>query len=239
MKKNKKVGFHPKNEYCFEYLPHPNISKNYFPDWLKNIPSVIKSNIVNRDLPGPKHCMPFMDTFNIGYIQELHCDIEIKKIGKDEKQKDIIEYFWTGKIKPMSTRKEDFGTDIPFPKFNGFYNSEFHWLTTWEPVTPKGYFTLYFHPLNRFDLPFQTFSGAIDTDKFNQTGPLPFLIKENFEGIIPAGTPIYQFVFIKKENWKFFKMFYNQKFSEKQTRAVEKKFLGGYKKSFWQKKQYN
>jgi hypothetical protein len=67
--------------------------------------------------------------------------------------------------------------------------------------TPKGYSTFFVHPVNRLDLPFHSFSGLVDTDKFPVEVNFPFLIKKDFVGIIPAGTPIAQAIPVKRESW--------------------------------------
>ena len=62
------------------------------------------------------------------------------------------------------------------------------------------------HPLNRNDLPFITISGIVDGNfAISADGNVPFYIKNNFEGIIPQGTPIAQLIPFYRQNW-FFKI---------------------------------
>jgi hypothetical protein len=184
-----------------------------------------------------KKCIPFLDSFTSGYTQELPCDVYIS--CNTEEDDPEINYRWLGGIRPLSTRREDTRSSNSMPHFPGYYKTEFHWNTFWEPKTPTGYSTLYFHPANRFDLPFMTHNAIIDTDKWPLTGPIPFVLKKGFSGIIPAGTPIYQMIFIKREDWTSQGLEYNDKQFKKMSYGIKKVMENGYKKNFWSKKNYS
>ena len=233
-----KVSFVPKNKDIESKIPYPKPSKFYIPKWFKDMPPTVSNQ--HRGFSGTaKKCMPFLDSLTSGYTQELACDIEIKYHGVDETSgNDIVEYLWAGNERPMSSRMAESGANNSLPSFPGFYNSEQHWNTFWEPKTPKGYSTLYYHPANRFDLPFVTMNGIIDTDNWSSSGPVPFLLKRGFEGIIPAGTPIYQMIFIKRDVWNSSAEEYNEIESNKLEYSVRRFFEGGYKKQYWSKKDY-
>jgi len=237
--KNKKVIFIPGTKNSELLVEHPKPSKRYIPEWFKKMPPEQIDIYKTGSDKTAKACMPFIDSFTSGYIQELPCDLEITSDGVDEDGKDIVSYRWFGAIKPCSTRREEIGASNVFPDFKEYYSTEFHWITNWEPKTPDGYSTMYHHPSSRPDLPFYTFTGIIDTDGWSNSGPLPFLIKKGFTGIIPAGTPIYQITFIKRENWVSEKTFYDENFHKKHLQNVKKFALGGgYKKLYWKKKSF-
>ena len=223
-----KVVFVPGSKSAELLVPRPKPSKNYLADWFKDMPPML-DNFQST----AKKCLPFTDSLTHGYIQELWCDVRIIKRDKG------VQYLWTGKEQPMSTRGETEGSPNLFPPFDGYYDAEFHWITKYEPRTPKGYSTLYSHPSSRFDLPFVTLSGIIDTDTYHGTGPLPFIIKKDFEGIIPAGTPLYQMTFIKRDNWDSDVEPFNEEKSIKQEYSVRKYFYDGYRKLYWSKKSFN
>jgi hypothetical protein len=42
----------------------------------------------------------------------------------------------------------------------------------------------------------------VDTDVLETHANSPFVIEENFEGIIPKGTPMFQVIPFKRENWE-------------------------------------
>jgi hypothetical protein len=53
------------------------------------------------------------------------------------------------------------------------------------------------------DLPFTILPGVVDTDRYTAPVNFPFLINDpNFEGLIPAGTPIAQVIPFKREPWE-------------------------------------
>jgi len=237
---NKKVFFIPKNDNVYNNIEHPKAAKRYIPEWFKKMPLGIPDLDNKKIDETAKKCPPFTDSFLMGYTQELPCDVAVKYLGYDGANDiDIIEYAWSGPFKPLSTREEDTRSKRVLPEFDGYYKKEFHWNTFWEPQTPAGYSTLYMHPLNRYDLPFITLNGVIDTDKWSITGPLPFLIKKGFQGVIPAGTPIYQTIFIKRESWESEAKQYDKHIQSKMEYSVRRFFIEGYKKMYWSKKEYN
>ena len=222
--------FHPKDLEAQENVPAPRPSKYYYPDWMKDMTN--SWNAPNKEI---RHtatgCAPFTDTFTNGYIQELPCDVKFDFTKIDGI--DRVEYFCDG-YKIVSQRSDIEGMPNMLPEFYGYYHVEFHWNSAWEPRTPEGYSTLYTHPLNRVDLPFQTLSGIIDTDDWSVTGPVPFLIKKGFQGVIPKGTPIYQMTFVKREDWQSLIAPFDEGFVKMQLSK-----LGGYKKNFWKRKEFN
>jgi hypothetical protein len=228
------VEFIPRDAGVYNSVPCPQPSKIYSPEWFKEIPNKsvgIDENLIWKTL---KHCMPFMDGMFSGYTQELACDITIKNDGLDN-----LSYSWSGNFQPLSSR-EDEGKDKNFmPEALEYYHKDFHWNTFWEPKTPDGYSTLYYHPSNRFDLPFTTMSGIIDTDKWSITGPLPFLLKRGFTGLIPAGTPIYQMIFIKRDSWESIKKEYDSNFNEEMYNSIRESKGVGYKQLYWSRKEYS
>ena len=238
MNKKQKVKFIPKNADVEVMVAHPRPSKLYIPTWFKNMPKELPT-VDNKGMDKTaKKCLPFIDSLTSGYTQELTCDVKIVYKGKDEQGNDLLDYQWAGDQRPFSTRIEDTNSRRVFPEFNGYYNVEFHWNSFWEPQTPAGYSTVYSHPANRLDLPFTTLTGIIDTDKWSITGPVPFLLRRGFEGLIPAGTPIYQMMFIKRESWESKPEEFNEKFQKKHTYAIRQIFGEGYKKKYWSKKDF-
>jgi len=235
--KNNKVLFIPKDKDTEICIPRPQSSKKYIPQWFKDMPIEVPTiDGFGADYTAKK-CIPFLDSLTSGYTQELSCDVYID--CNTEEDDPIINYRWGGQIRPISTRREDTRSSNSMPHFPGYYKTEFHWNTLWEPKTPTGYSTLYFHPANRFDLPFITHNAIIDTDRWPITGPIPFVLKKGFSGLIPAGTPIYQMIFIKREVWDSEKSEYDEKYVKNITYSVRKFISDGYKKQIWSKKEYN
>jgi len=94
---------------------------------------------------------------------------------------------------------------------------------------------LFVQPLHRESL-FTILPGIVDTDTYNATVNFPFVLNDaNFEGLIPAGTPLAQVIPIKREQWQM--QFDN--FNQEETRLkMHTKIFDRYKSMFWSKKEY-
>lgn len=219
------------------FVGHPKKSSMYLPRWYTDQKAEYKKcpkfdndgQLVNTSI---KMCMPFLDSLTHGYIQETWCDIYIQK----DKNNGSLKYHYSTSPKIMGIRT------IPSTEqfLEEYYPFEFYWHIEWINKTPKGYSVLITHPLNRLDLPFTTMSAIIDSDVYHHapSGNLPFLIKNGFEGLIPAGTPMYQVVPIKRENWSSKTVNFSLE-SEKRFKKQKSKFYEFYKKQFWQKKRFD
>ena len=246
----KKINFVASSNAVQEIVPMPKPAKFYLPDWYKESGSFFnsESNSYTNNLffkePGKptttvKTCMPFLDTLVSGYIQETWCDIFIER-----KNNEILFHYSmvVDEENPiMSTRPAVILAKIPVPP--GFDRDVFfHWSRVWNPILPKGYSALVTHPFNRDDLPFRCVSGIIDSDKYFASGKVGFFIKEGFSGLIPKGTPMYQIIPIKRESWKSEQIKLKDKTLNKITQQVfniNSFFSGGYKKMYWNKKDFN
>jgi hypothetical protein len=233
-----KIEFVPYSEGAELNVPMPQPSKKYMPKWYKNMPPYEEEKFIKMKLKGnvmstnatAKSCMPFFDTFATGYIQETWCDILISNDGH------TISYHWADGPQPLEIRPRTKNA-VPIPE--EFYQIEFEWRTQWEPKTPKGWSSLYMHPLNHFHLPFFSFSGIVDTDRFHMGGAFPFFIKRGFSGVIPAGTPMYQIIPFQRKSWNSFAEKFDEGLWRKRHFSTTKYFTNGYKKHFWNKKDYS
>lgn len=215
----------------------PISAKSVVPEWYKKAsrfidgkkePSLMPSNTPNTAVKG---CIPFMDSFLTGYVAVTEQDIQVEII-------DSIPYFrWGTSPAPLTFRDQRAISGVPVPA--GYYEKHYAWETPFSLKTPAGYSVIISHPLNRFDLPFMTLAGVVDSDTTLATGSLPFFIKDGWEGIIPKGTPYAQIIPFKREAWK-------SEISEdvakdaKNNRYVARTFIyGWYKKFAWVKKEYN
>jgi len=207
---------------------------------IKNIPEYWRKSerfigskelkILDKGMPnlGLKHCMPFLDATTSGYHYILHCDIEVKCInGLPSISYDSI-------LTPAYPRSKD---NIPTPI--GCYDQGFFWQMWWGTSLPDGWSALVTSPLNRPDLPFVVNSGIVDYDKYVAPGNISFHIKKDFEGVIKAGTPIFQIIPVYREAWE---MEIDQSLREVGHGNFNKKVeqvYGYYKKHLRQDKPYS
>jgi len=222
------------------YIGEPSPIKNMIPEWYRLAESfyVDEEDSKNEDgsekrSNGLKTCAPFLDALISGYALVTPFDIFVS-ISED----GDLKISWNGPndldgfIKERDKRS---GATIPRPA--GHLPNHLIWANKWGFKSPRGYSILVTHPLNRFDLPFTTMSGIIDSDKFFANGNLPFFIKEGFSGMIPEGTPIAQLIPIKRKKWIMSKDQSLVDEYQRQGTSVRKKGLS-YKNVLWQRKDY-
>lgn len=218
-----------------EYPLLPPI-KTPIPQWWKDGESTLIDENGNPS-GGLKSCIPFMEIMNTGYTIVAPFDIYVSK-----KENGDLDIRWSG---PDSTnwpifiqeRPTDLGATIPRPA--GHHPNHFVWHCMWSWKTPKNYSTIVTHPFNRFDLPFTTLSAIMDSDKFQGNGNIPFFLKQDFEGIIKAGTPIIQIYPFKRTSWKSWKDdSFNTDIEQKQLKDIRVDPKKSYKKKFWVRKEF-
>jgi hypothetical protein len=112
-------------------------------------------------------------------------------------------------------------------------------MNPWSIKTPKGHSVLFVQPFHRESI-FTILPGIVDTDTYNSPVNFPFVLNDiNFEGLIPAGTPMAQIIPFKREKWSL--EFGNDEDileSNKHTKRVRSRFFDSYKNNFWNRKEY-
>jgi hypothetical protein len=180
----------------YPWMPKLALSKSKIPDWYKNSKHPNYKNITS--LPDEKilkKCIPFIDAMTFGYMLETPADLAVKIFG------DQPVFTWeSGNINIVEIRDSSIADNLPIP--DGYHETHFIWKKDTVIETPKGYSLFLTHPLNRFDLPFITVSGLVDSDGIFQQGNIPFFLKKGFEGFIPKGTPYAQIIPFKRESWE-------------------------------------
>jgi hypothetical protein len=234
----KKIEFIPINDLTKEIIFPPQLASKFIPDWYKNINSHLTENNVHR-YPLNSHghesnltvkrCLPFFDTITSGYIITLPCDVVFV-----DPQKYNNRVIWDVSFEPIGSHgiEQIFGMPLPEDK-----NSILKWNFNYIIKTPPGYSCYFSHPKYRFDLPFTTLDGIVDTDKHIVPVNFPFLISENFMGKIKMGTPICQIYPFKRDSWKMSV----EKVNKKNIFMMDKLKLivdNSYKNRFWEKKKF-
>jgi len=241
MKKELKLKFSPaflnnSNEYN-----EPKEAKAYIPNWYKKLSKFHKSNSLNKLHPindrgtdgsaaSTKLCMPFFDALTCGYMYTLEYDLHV---SQDKNGFPVIS--WEGDNMIIDKR---IMIDVPVPTQH--HPLHFGWKVNWYSEAPKGYSLLITHPLNRHDLPFTTLSGIIDADLWHTPVFTSFFLKRNFIGIIPKGTPIFQIIPIKREDWSLDIDYSSDNIELNQIKDEKRRSLiyAYYKNIIWQRKQY-
>lgn len=236
------ITFIPLDENKHTLAEPPMPMSKTIPDWYRNHRSrVIEDGTSlmldnNGNVFGPnatvKGCMPFFDAMTGGYTWLLPCDVEFRRDG------DNISYAWLANINIIRHHAEG-----QYPESAITFDQNkyiFKWIFDYIVKTPKGYSTLFTHPMNRDDLPFVTLSGIVDTDKHPIGMNFPFKLKkfEKESIIIPAGTPIVQMMPYKRESWKSNIADFDPKQRTISEFNTGRKILKSYKNQWWSRKSY-
>lgn len=244
----KKIKFVPSKG--FENILSPTPLKNHIPQWYKD-----GEMYDNKGMAALKTCVPFLDAMLSGYVLTTWEDLRITQKGKTitiedgdiqpdgsfilkGKQHDHTHKIKGNQIRSMmiGERTSTSGSTIPRPA--GHLQNHFTWSGKWGMQVPRGYSILITHPLNRFDLPFTTTSGIIDSDGWVPPGNIPFFLQKGFNGVIPKGTPFAHVFPYKRDKWSMSisKVLQARAFFDGN---IDRSQLGYYKKKYWNRKNYN
>lgn len=215
-----------------EYNPKP--ATQSIPDWYKELSSYIDnekkptgSGITDGTI---KRCMPVFDSITSGYILYTYVDVWVS-------QKDGMPWYEWPSASPIEFHPVEQAPT--HPNRNGHQVSYPKWTNPWAIQTSPGYSTLFVQPFHRESV-FTILPGVVDTDKYNAPVNFPFVLNDvNYEGLIPAGTPMAQVIPFKRESWEM--KFGTPEDYQKQSRTTMKlrtKFFDSYKSQFRQLKEY-
>ena len=211
------------------------------PEWYKKTEPYINNEeiAINKKnaLKNPtiKKCMPVFDMIASGYLLFTTTDVFVDQ-EKGPRGTTQPVYHWPSwdcinfhVIDQAPELPYNSGHTINYPK----------WINPWSIKTPPGYSVLIIQPTYR-DSVFTILPGVVDTDKYFNNINFPFVLNDiNFEGLIPAGTPMAQVIPFKRESWQ--REFGNDQQifdSVNHAKNISSVFHNGYKKIFRQDKTY-
>lgn len=236
------------NSIGTEHIFPPEPASKNIPEWYKNMESypdgIKKPSGAGTTTATIKKCMPVFDAMTSGYIIKSQADVYVSQkdvYGIDEKTGDEVfitkqpYYEWAEfnliKFHPSLQAPDhpNRNNHLEYPK----------WQNPWAIKTPKGYSCIITNPLHR-DSIFTILTGVVDTDKYSTMVNFPFVLNDiNFEGLIPAGTPIAQIIPFKRDDWKM--RIGNEKDiidMKKTDLRVQSRFFDAYKDNFRSSKVY-
>lgn len=231
-----------------EFSPKP--ASSFVPDWYKDMQSYVGGKKVPMEeghtSATVKRCMPVFDATVSGYIITSYTDVYIsqREVIKHESGKEpVLEglapwYQW-----PSFTAIE-FHPKTQAPGYVGQdkmpQNSSYpKWINSWAIKTPPGYSCLFIPPVHRESV-FSILPGVVDTDGYNNAINFPFVLHDwEYEGIIPAGTPLAQVIPFKRDNWEM-KINPDKEDTAAQDilKRMRTRFFDAYKNTFRQEKIY-
>ena len=213
-----------------EFYPTP--AKQSLPHWYSDLKPFESIDAKKEITQTAKRCVPILDSFTTGYIIYTPTDVEVM-INNEGR----YVYRWAHKLAIefqalWQVGKHSGGDDR--------YDAIPKMPNPWGVKTPSGYSCMYIPPMNRDDAVFEIFAGVVDTDKFHQNGSMPFLLKEkDFEGVIPAGTPMAQVVPFRRESYEMSFGDDTQRVgASRQLDSMRTVFINAYRKFMWSPKSY-
>lgn len=216
----------------------PEPASKFVPEWYKKIgPWTNGAKKLSYPFGSETHnasikrCVPFLDAMTAGYIFSLDDDIYVEL---DANKQPFIRWKSTVDMVTWHSIEQWEG----FPLSEEYHQMIAKWHNEWQIITPKGYSLWVTHPTNRYDLPFHTLTGFVDTDGYDMRVQFPFILKKNFEGIIPAGTPLAQLIPVKRDDFTGVKEKYDADQQYVNRRNFWRTFAGTYKTNYWKKKKY-
>jgi hypothetical protein len=236
--KKQTIRFRPSKKFAENLQTQPVIAVSKIPEWYKKMPKFLNDKVkiptVNENSNLTlKMCPPFLDAMISGYIITLPFDIWVNEENSSQPR-----FLWeAGGPDYVEMHSIDQYPGLKIPK--EFSENAYKFNTTHIIETPLEYSLLITHPFNIIDLPFLSFSGVVDSDKYNILPiNIPFLIKKDFVGIIEKGTPIAQILPIKRERWSHVVEKYDQNKSEFAILDLKSTIIRSYKNRWWNKKIY-
>jgi hypothetical protein len=230
-----KITFIAEDKYAEEVCPKPFPASQLLPQWWKDKtpygispdnPDGKKLIIDNLESNATfKKCTPMLDTLTSGYIMPLWADALV------DREKGVN---WRVN-KPLFDTHGITGVETP----DGYSEFVLKFISRWHIKTPPGYSVLITAPFGYNNNPFRAITGIIDTDRSPHPLHVPMWVKNNFDGIVEIGTPMFQVIPFKRDNWKAdFETYEDGKLMRLFDKDVKATIVNNYIKNHWTKKSY-
>lgn len=234
-----KITFVPSSLEMQDVLVPPRPASMHIPEWYKSLAKHGASNSEKELYPvnfigadgaqvATKQCPPFLDAMTAGYHYVLEDDLHVEIADNG---KPIL--WWE-----VDNMMLDHRPTIELPVPEGHHPIHYGFKMSWYYETPPGYSVLITHPMNRYDLPFTVQSGIVESDIWGLPVFIAFFLKKGFRGVIPKGTPLFQIIPFKRDNWQM-EIDNSEKTWQRHTNEAEKRrsrIHGYYKWHAWRRK---
>ena len=216
------------------FFRKPEPSSKHIPDWYKKLNTFIGNKNTYTDGNNNttvKRCMPVFDAMTSGYLILFPCDVYVSR-----NHDGSASFQYPIQFNMVSEHAPQQASTLTVP--DGYDSRFLKWTNPWIVKVPDGWSVLFTQPMHRDDLPFSILPGIVDADHFKLSVQFPFLLKKDFEGLIPAGTPMVQLLPIKRAEWKA--QYSSLAVGERDKNTMEHSiyFDNRYKRTFWNKKSY-
>lgn len=237
-----KIKFTYLEEYFYEVAERPKPSKNFIPDWFRNMGMFEKSpenpdgtKLMIRNMSAnktAKQCMPMLDAMLTGYTIPLWSDVQVTQ---DDESNPYITWRVSQPLFELHGRSS---MDIPEPP--GYNKMVFKYIPHFRVETPPGYSIMIRPVAGFYDPVFMPVTAIVDTDKEKIDTNFPIWVKDGFEGIVEKGTPIAQIIPFKREDWSSeFSWMTEKKYMMELDKHFQSNLIQNYKRNVWGKKNYS
>lgn len=233
-------------------LDMPQSALSSIPNWHREQPGKFDDSFLDLSRPRGeeepknrsgnltvKRCMPFFDAMTQDFVVKTNVTVGVSRMPNMRQAIHML------RDKPGQTLlNEEIGFHgrlqwEHFPASEDYdQETAYKWINRYGIKTPKGYSIVFHHPHNRPDLPFYTFSGTVDTDRYTKPVNFPFLLKKDFIGIIPKGTPVVQFSIVKRQKWEKFVQEFDMKNIDNANEEFLYSFDNHYKTNYRDSRKY-
>lgn len=179
-----------------------------------------------------KKCTPMLDALTAGYLVSLWSDVQVRP---DPSGIPLIT--WRVRNLPVFWPHGSSSQNIEPP--TGYSNTVVKYNNGWIPKTPPGYSILVTTPLGHRNLPFHAIPAIIDSDRSTLEIVPPMWVKEGFEGIVEKGTPLFQIIPFKRDDWKAeYETLKPGEYSIIEDKNFNSTIVSHYIKKAWSKKSF-
>jgi hypothetical protein len=233
--KNQIITFTSMDDHVWNVREKPVPTSNYLPSWWKNMPHYSKGRTEIELAPGPtvtvKRCLSAFDAITAGYTVPLWADV---KVNYDVDSNTFVNWVTEHPVFDVWDKFQISDYELP----NDCSPIVFKYLHRWSITTPPGWSSLITHPIGYSNLPFKVISGIVDTDKLITEINTPIVFKKNFKGILEKGTPMFQIIPIKRDNWESKYVQGDSKMFEYSLETLKTKIISYYGRYLRQPKNY-
>jgi hypothetical protein len=199
------IKFYPFSKESYAISPEPTPASKSIPEWYKKQPAYGVPEEDQNRLGGSastiKRCMPIFDIINSGYIIYMPCDVFIDATNPEKLEWSLPKMAGQIKRDLVSSHSPSQVSHYPL-EADKYHKDIFRIIPFWAVGTENGYSCLFTQPFHRDPLPFRTFGGIVDTDKFIADGHYSLQIEKGFKGVIERGTPLVQVIPFKRDSFK-------------------------------------
>ena len=177
--------------------PPPEPAIKNLPEWFKRIPAYSDTtrDSNGRPLMNAKKCLPMIDAMSLGFTIYTPIDQHIR-VNKDCSHIEVgptSTHF--EKVIEFHSLEQVGGKTTPFGKLDPI-----KFINPWVVKTAPGWSTLFIAPINSMEDRFALLGGLVDTDTYTKQVNFPGKwLKADFDGTIPAGTPLVTAIPIRRD----------------------------------------